>query len=112
MFSSQIFAALEWRDLEPILMLAILGAVGVAIGVPAIIVTQWRMLRQRQLSATLIQDMLAHGMTAAEIEQVLLVWSADPQQVAKIWRQRRKEEQKLLKNVRQKGIPAKPVGGF
>ena len=45
--------------------------VGPLIAVVAIIMTQWRRVRVAELEATLKQQMLDKGMSAAEIEQVM-----------------------------------------
>lgn len=97
MLFAALFAQLSSHDLQTVLTLAVLGATGFAISVPGMAIFQWRVYRQRQLGAVLVQEMLCHGMTATDIERVLLAWSADPQEVAKLWRERLKEERNSAK---------------
>ena len=52
--------------------------VGPLIAITAIITTQWRRVRIAEMEATLKQQMLDKGMSAAEIEQVMTVNQRQP----------------------------------
>jgi hypothetical protein len=68
----QMLARLDSGDLAPILALCVLGLTGVLIAVPAILSTQWRLHRKSQGHIQLKREMVARGMSAGEIERVML----------------------------------------
>lgn len=96
-------------DLTAVAVLSVIGLSVAIVGVPTIAIAQWRAYRQRQMAAELVRDMLAQGMSAPDIESVLLAWSADSDAVAKIYRRRQKDEDKQRAAMKSpKGFPLKP----
>ena len=94
-------------DQTAVAVLSVIGAVAMMIIVPTTLIVQIRIYKQRQLATDLVRDLIAQGMSAADIERVLMIWSADQDVVSKIYRRRVKEEEKRLGDV----PPAKPIKG-
>jgi hypothetical protein len=64
------------NDVIPLVAITLGVGGSVLIGLTAIIVGNWRKVRDRKIVASLIQDMLDRNMTAGEIEQVMSTWQA------------------------------------
>jgi hypothetical protein len=97
-------------DLTAVTVLSVIGLTAVCIAVPWIIIAYWQGYRKQQLATELVRDMMAQGMGAADIEKILMVWSADAESVAKVYRRRCKDEDQQLKGLppKAKNIPMKP----
>lgn len=64
------------NDLLPIAVVSIVFLAGTIIALVGIAFGSWRRVRERHLSATLIQDMLDRNMSASEIALLMNAWSA------------------------------------
>lgn len=61
-----------------------LGTVGVILGSIAIITYHRRSSQTRRIGGNLVHEMLQRGMSADDIERVLIAWHADPQLASKL----------------------------
>ena len=59
------------HDLLPIIVVTVSLVFGSIIAVSAIVLGNWRKVRDRKIVASLIQDMLDRNMSSVEIEQVM-----------------------------------------
>ena len=64
------------QDIIPVIAITLGIGGGVLVALTAIIVGNWRKVRDRKLVASLIQDMLDRNMSAGEIQQVMSTWQA------------------------------------
>lgn len=104
--SYEMLFAQRAMDQTAVGVLIVIGVAAVLITVPTVLITQYRILRQRHLATELVRDLIAQGMSAADIERVLVVWSAEPDAVTKIYRRRAKEEEKqFAASLRAKAVP-------
>ena len=64
------------HDILPLAVVAIVFLAGTVIVLSKIIFSSWKRVRERQVAASLIQDMLDRNLSAPEIEQLLGAWAA------------------------------------
>jgi len=79
------------RDFLPIIVVTMALLTATIIALAVIVSGTWKRIRERQVAATLIQDMLDRNMSALEVQQLLSVWAATsggeanlPQQVPSV----------------------------
>ncbi len=73
-------------DLVPIIIVSLAVVAGMIIALVSIVMTTWRRVRERQVAASLMQDMLDRNMTPQEIQQLIGVWSQASGAVAEVSR--------------------------
>ncbi len=64
------------HDILPIVIVAIALSAGTLIALTSIIVGNWKRVRERQVAASLIQDMLDRNMSAPEVQQLVDAWAS------------------------------------
>jgi hypothetical protein len=64
------------HDIIPVIAVTLGIGGGVLIALTAIIMGNWRRVRDRKIVASLIQDMLDRNMSAVEIQQVMSTWQS------------------------------------
>lgn len=62
-------------DILPVLIVGMAMLTAVIVSLSATIMTNWRKVRERQIVASLIQDMLDRNMSPSEIQQVMGLWA-------------------------------------
>ena len=79
------------HDFLPIIVVTMALLSGTIIALVAIVSSAWKRVRERQVAATLIQDMLDRNMSALEVQQLLSAWAVTsggeaslPQQMPKV----------------------------
>jgi hypothetical protein len=73
----QLLTKLEPSEIFPLLVVTIFAVVGVVVALPAIVLGNWRKVRERQITASLIQDMMDRGMAYDQIVGVIAALSND-----------------------------------
>jgi hypothetical protein len=62
-------------DMVPIVVVSLALLTGMIIALVSIVVGTWRKVRERQVAASLIQDMLDRNMSPQEIQQLIAMWA-------------------------------------
>ncbi len=62
-------------DMFPLIVVALALLTGMVIAIVSIVVGTWRKMRERQVAASLIQDMLDRNMSPQEIQQLIGMWA-------------------------------------
>ena len=70
-----LFDRMSPNDVLPILIVGMALLTGIILGLTSIIFGTWRRVRERQIAASLIQDMLDRNMSPMEIQQVTGLWA-------------------------------------
>ncbi len=60
--------------LFPLVMVALLGAIGLMFGLSAMVITAWKNVRERQIWSQTVQQMLANQMSVEEISEIMSLW--------------------------------------
>lgn len=78
-----LFQNLPDREIAPVLIVMTVMATGLAIVATTVISFHWRKVRDRQISAGMVKDMLDRGMTSDEICDVMVSAGARPRDFAR-----------------------------
>ena len=62
-------------DLVPIVVVSLALLTGMIVALVSIVMATWRKMRERQIAASLIQDMLDRNMSPPEIQQLIGMWA-------------------------------------
>jgi cell division protein FtsL len=62
-------------DMLPVIVVSLALLTGMVIAIVSIVVGTWRKVRERQVAASLIQDMLDRNLSPQEIQQLIGMWA-------------------------------------
>ncbi len=73
--SARIVDRIMPGDMLPVIIVSLALLTGMVIALVSIVVGTWRKVRERQVAASLIQDMLDRNMSPHEIQQLIGMWA-------------------------------------